>query len=139
MCRFESSVCTLLISKSITIFAGTNITAYSNAHFGESRGPYHLDNVNCNGYETNLLGCSRQYPIGVHNCEPWKEVGVKCDGMCMDCNFRTLTKQLLCAMKLSLGVLQQGFMPEMVSCLLLSHYNCTFFGCLLCSINMQPR
>ena len=54
------------------------------------------------------------------------EAGVKCDGMCIDCNFHTFTKQLLCAVKLrksaivfsiisddhSLGLCQQRFMPE---------------------------
>ena len=88
-------------------FAGTNITVCSNAHFGESSGPYHLDNVNCGGYEANLLVCSRQYTSGgvynngidVHNCAAGNEAGVKCDGMCMECDFHAFTKQLLCAMK----------------------------------------
>ena len=70
----------------------SDATAYYNAHFGESSGPYHLDNVNCQGYETTLLSCSRQYRSGgvysngidVHNCAPGNEAGVKCDGMCMD-------------------------------------------------------
>ena len=64
-------------------------TTYYNAHFGESSGPYHLDYVYCNGYETNLLVCSHHYTIGgvynngigVHNCAPGNEAGVKCDGM----------------------------------------------------------
>ena len=66
-------------------------TTYYNAYFGESRGPYHLDNVNCGGYETNLTACSRYYTtggiynngIGVHNCAPGNEAGVTCDGMCV--------------------------------------------------------
>ena len=70
-------------------FTGTNITAYYNAYFGESSGPYHLDGLGCNGYENNLTACSRQYTtgginnngIGVHNCAPGNEAGVKCDGM----------------------------------------------------------
>ena len=70
-------------------FTGTNITTYYTAYFGESSGPYHLDNVNCDGHEVNLTACSRQYASGgvynnsidVHNCAPGKETGVKCDGM----------------------------------------------------------
>ena len=73
----------------------TDTTAYSNAHFGESSGPYHLDNVYCNGYEANLTACSRRYTtggvynngIGVHNCAPGKEAGVKCDSTCVACVF----------------------------------------------------
>ena len=45
-------------------FTCSDATAYSNAHFGESRGPYHLDSVNYNGYETNVLSCSRDYTSG---------------------------------------------------------------------------
>ena len=79
-------------------FAGTNITTYYNAHFGESSGPYHLDNVYCNGYEANLLGCSRGYTSGgvynngidVHDCAPGNEAGVKCDGRCMDSDSKHL-------------------------------------------------
>ena len=60
-------------------------------HFGESSGPYHLSGLRCDGYEANLLNCSRRYTtggvnnlgIGVHNCAPGNEAGVKCDGMCV--------------------------------------------------------
>ena len=73
----------------IYFFTGTNITTYYNAYFGESTGPYHLDNVNCGGHEVNLTASPRQYTtggvynngVGVHNCAPGKEAGVKCDGM----------------------------------------------------------
>ena len=68
-------------------FTCSDATAYANAYFGESRGPYHLDGLRCYGYEANLLGCSRGYTtggvynngIGVHNCAPGNEAGVKCD------------------------------------------------------------
>ena len=64
-------------------------TSYRDAYFGESSGPYHLESVRCNGYEATLLNCSRQYTtggmnnqgIGVHDCAPGNEAGVKCDGM----------------------------------------------------------
>ena len=77
--------------KSHVLYTCTDATAYYNAHFGESSGPYHLDNVNCGGYEANLLSCSRGYTSGgvynngidVHNCAPGMEAGVKCDGMCL--------------------------------------------------------
>ena len=64
-------------------------TSYRDAYFGESFGPYHLDGVHCRGYEATLLNCSRQYTtgginngIGVHDCAPTNEAGVKCDGAC---------------------------------------------------------
>ena len=90
------------------LYTCSDATAHYNAHFGESSGPYHLDNVNCNGYEADLLSCSRGYTTGgiynngidVHNCAPGNEAGVKCDGMCIDCNFHTFTKQLLYAVML---------------------------------------
>ena len=44
-----------------------------------SVGPYHLDNVDCEGDEANLLNCSHN-GIGVHNCAPGKDAGVRCDG-----------------------------------------------------------
>jgi len=60
----------------------TDTSVYFNAYFGESSGPYHLDNLNCDGYETNLLSCRRQYTeIGVHKCLPRHEAGVRCDGI----------------------------------------------------------
>ena len=68
-----------------------DVTAYLNAYFGESSGPYHLDDLHCNGYEANLTACFRHYTsggvynngIGVHNCAPGNEAGVKCDGVCV--------------------------------------------------------
>ena len=59
--------------------------AYSNAHFGSGSEPYYLDNVYCSGSETSLLSCQRGYSeIGVHNCAPGNEAGVKCvAGECM--------------------------------------------------------
>ena len=79
----------LLEVNAATFFTCSDATAYYDARFGESRGPYHLDNVYCNGYETTLLSCSRYYTSGgvynngidVHNCAPGNEAGVKCDGM----------------------------------------------------------
>ena len=56
-------------------------TSYLDAYFGEISGPYHLDGVSCRGYEATLLDCGQQYTIGVHNCAPGNEAGVKCDGM----------------------------------------------------------
>ena len=76
------------------LFTGTNITTHYNAYFGESSGPYHLDNVNCGGHEVDLTACSHQYASGgvynndidVHNCAPGKEAAVKCDGMRLSSN-----------------------------------------------------
>ena len=57
--------------------------AYPNAYFGSGSGPYHLDNVYCRGSEPSLISCSRGYSIGIHNCEPGNEAGVKCASKCM--------------------------------------------------------
>ena len=69
-------------------FTCSDATVYYNANFGESSGPYHLDGLGCDGYEANLTACPRQYTsgggynngIGVHDCAPGNEAGVKCDG-----------------------------------------------------------
>ena len=56
--------------------------ANSNAYFGRGNGPYHLDHVYCSGTESSLFSCNRGYSIGVHNCRPGKEAGVKCASKC---------------------------------------------------------
>ena len=86
-------------------------TAYYNAHFGESSGPYHLDGLSCSGYEANLLSCSRHYTSGgvynngidVHNCAPGNEAGVKCDSMFMECSFHTFTVIVMCCEALNVS------------------------------------
>ena len=90
--------------KNHVLYTCTDATAYSNAHFGESSGPYHLDDLRCNGYEANLLSCSRGYTtgglynngIGVHNCAPGNEAGVKCDGMILLTMFKLQMKCEAC-------------------------------------------
>ena len=69
MLRFEK------VCKNI-VYSGA--VAYYNAYFGRGSGPYQLDNVYCSGSEPSLLSCSRGYSIGVHNCRPGNEAGVKC-------------------------------------------------------------
>ena len=54
-------------------------TAFLNAHFGMGDGPYYLNNVRCDGYETSLLDCSTS-PFGEHHCTPGMEAGVSCNG-----------------------------------------------------------
>ena len=54
-------------------------TAYTDAYFGSGSGPYHLDDVQCTGSEVSILSCSHS-GIGIHNCRPGNEAGVKCVG-----------------------------------------------------------
>ena len=71
-----------MLEKMISVDSGA--VAYSNAYFGSGSGTYHLDDVNCQGNEISLFSCSRGYgEIGVHNCEPGNEAGVKCVGKCV--------------------------------------------------------
>ena len=67
---------------SYTYFVHSGAVAYYNAYFGSGSGPYHLDDVYCTGTESSLLSCNRRYSIGVHDCRPGNEAGVKC-GKCM--------------------------------------------------------
>ena len=61
-----------------TYFVDSGAVAYYNAYFGSGSGPYQLDNVYCSGTESSLLSCNRRYSIGVHDCRPGNEAGVKC-------------------------------------------------------------
>ena len=40
--------------------------------------PIHLDAVNCDGTESNLLDCSHD-GIGVHDCDHDEDVGIMCE------------------------------------------------------------
>lgn len=53
------------------------LAAVSNAHFGQSQDPTHLDDVECTGLENNLLECfhtSREK----ENCAHAEDAGVVC-------------------------------------------------------------
>ena len=50
-----------------------------NMNLVEGSGYIWLDDLNCNGDETNILECkSESYSIGDHNCGPSEDIGVIC-------------------------------------------------------------
>ena len=51
--------------------------AMGSAAFGQGSGLIFLDDVNCAGTETVLLGCSSR-PLGSHNCGHYEDAGVHC-------------------------------------------------------------
>lgn len=58
---------------------GSAKTYTTNAYFGYGSGLIMLDNVNCNGYESQLASC---YSLGwgIHNCGHHEDAGVICEG-----------------------------------------------------------
>ncbi|XP_041453692.1 deleted in malignant brain tumors 1 protein-like [Lytechinus variegatus] len=56
---------------------GDSGTAYSNAHFGEGSGSIILDDVECDGTETNILDCPNNGAFD-HNCVHGEDAGVSC-------------------------------------------------------------
>ena len=64
--------------------------AVGSAGFGQGSGQIFLDNVNCVGTETVLLGCSSN-PLGSHNCGHYEDAGVHCQ-----CKFELPALSMAC-------------------------------------------
>ena len=54
-----------------------NAVAVERATFGEGTGQIWLDDVLCNGWESNIGECRQQNP-GTHNCGHGEDAGVRC-------------------------------------------------------------
>ena len=54
-------------------------SARVSAYFGEGSGLILLDNINCNGRESNIFDC-RPRMFGDHDCEHHEDAGVICTG-----------------------------------------------------------
>ena len=50
------------------------------AEFGRGSGPIFLDDIRCNGTESQLTNCAN-VGVGVHNCEHSEDAGVVCAGI----------------------------------------------------------
>ena len=55
------------------------VSARVSAYFGEGSGLILLDNVNCNGRESNIFVCSHNI-FGEHDCGHHEDAGVVCYG-----------------------------------------------------------
>ena len=57
---------------------GSTGTFYRNP--GPQSFPIHLDDIICDGSETNILACPH-HGLGNHNCDHIEDVGVACSGV----------------------------------------------------------
>ncbi|XP_075296518.1 fibrinogen-like protein 1-like protein [Opisthocomus hoazin] len=64
---------------------GVSVSAPTNAYFGSGSGSIWLDDVDCNGEEGLLTGCSAR-AWGEHDCRHSKDAGVVCSGWPKDCS-----------------------------------------------------
>ena len=58
-------------------YSGRTVDAYSDAQFGEGCGIIWLDDVQCNGSESNLFDCPNNGP-GIHNCSHSEDASITC-------------------------------------------------------------
>ncbi|XP_033634052.1 scavenger receptor cysteine-rich type 1 protein M130-like isoform X1 [Asterias rubens] len=60
---------------------GYAIEAYHNAHFGEGTGTIALDELRCNGDESDLMDCtSHKHGVDEVDCQHYEDAGVQCSG-----------------------------------------------------------
>ena len=57
----------------------TDAVAFSSAHFGAGVGPIYLDNVDCDGSESNLINCSNSSFFSCYSGHS-EDAGVRCQG-----------------------------------------------------------
>ena len=57
------------------------VLVVSAAQFGSAfNQPIFLDQLNCDGSESNLFECGRHTGIGLHTCDHLQDVGLRCRG-----------------------------------------------------------
>ena len=52
--------------------------AIGGSGFGSGMGQIWLDDLHCEGNETSLFNCNKNYATGVHNCGHQEDVGAIC-------------------------------------------------------------
>lgn len=58
------------------------LDATGSVQFSSGTGPIFLSSVSCSGNEDHVLNCSRNLPIGIHQCTSHSsDAGVRCTGM----------------------------------------------------------
>lgn len=63
---------------SLTLLIQTGGGAYAGGYFGYGRGLIVLDNVQCSGFESNLLNCQHNGIGVITYCDHSKDAGVQC-------------------------------------------------------------
>ena len=61
------------------VILSADAVAFSSAHFGTGAGPIYLDNVGCNGSESNLIDCPHSSFVNCYSSSA--NAGVRCQGI----------------------------------------------------------
>ena len=69
---------------SVYLLAGPSFAVKQNRLFGSGNGFILLDDLNCDGTESNLLECRSTTEHGINNCRPSEDAAIFCSSMSVE-------------------------------------------------------